>query len=225
MDQFSGIRAKTRLNRDTCAPAHLPTRPHAAAAVLAAGLVATLAAIPPVLASGAPAAPPPVAAPAEPPPPPPPPPRPPPPDVRPPIDGPIAAPAPKPRVPFLADRLSGVALGGYDPVLYFLEDRAVLGQARHQFDWGGTTWWFRNEGDLAAFRGAPEVYAPLFAGRCAFAVAAGRPAEGSPLHHLVWRGRLLLFADAVSRRAFLEAPDRLLAEAERRWPALAADLQ
>jgi YHS domain-containing protein len=96
---------------------------------------------------------------------------------------------------------------------------------RFQLDWGGTTWWFRNEGDRAAFEKSPEVYAPLFAGRCAFAVSHGWPAEGSPLHHLVWRGKLLLFADATSRVAFLADPDRLLAEALRRWPAIAAELQ
>ena len=132
---------------------------------------------------------------------------------------------PRTRVRVLSDATTGLALGGYDPVLYFLENRAIRGDVRFQFDWSGATWWFRNEGDLAAFRAAPEVYTPRFAGRCAFAVAQGRPAEGSPLHHLVWRGRLLLFADATSRIAFLEDPDRLLAEADRRWPALAADLQ
>lgn len=223
MDHFSGIRAKTRLNRETIAPTGTAVRRRAAAVALAAALCAPG----PAFASGGHDAPPPAAAaPAVPSPPPPPPaPRQPPPDVRPPIEGPIAAPAPKARVPFLADTGTGVALGGYDPVLYFLEDRAELGRDRHQLDWGGTTWWFRNEGDLAAFRADPEVYAPLFAGRCAFGVAQGRPAEGSPLHHVVWRGKLLLFADAVARRAFLEAPDRLLAEAQRRWPAMAMELQ
>lgn len=190
-------------------------------------LVAILLAPTPILASGGGHdAPPPAAAPEPPPPPPPPPPpRQPPPDVRPPIDGPIAAPAPKPRVRMLADPTTGIALGGYDPVLYFLDDRPGLGNDRFQTDWGGTTWWFRNEGDRAAFTAAPEVYAPLFGGRCAFAVARGWPTEGSPLFHLVWRGRLLLFADAVARVAFLSDPDRLLAEAERRWPGLAAELQ
>lgn len=220
MDQFNRIRAKTRRKRGTDAGSAAGSRRFVL--LLCLGLAAPLDA----LASGGHDTPPPAPAPAAAPePPPPPPPRPPPPDVRPPIDGPIAAPTPKARVPFLADTTTGIALGGYDPVLYFLEDRPVLGRERFQLDWGGTTWWFRNEGDLVAFRAAPEVYAPLFAGRCAFAVAQGRPAEGSPLHHLVWRGRLLLFADATSRVAFLEAPDHLLAEAERRWPRMALDLQ
>lgn len=225
MDQFSGIRAKTRRKRDA-RDGGRPTASGLAGTFAALVLALALLAPAPLLASGGHGAPPPAAAPEPPPPPPPPPePRKPPPDVRPPIDGPIAAPAPKARVRYLAEPATGVALGGYDPVLYFLEDRPVMGVARFQYDWGGTTWWFKNEGDLSAFRTTPEVYAPRFAGRCAFAIARGRPAEGSPLHHLVWRGRLLLFADATSRVAFLADPDRLLAEADRRWPAIAQELQ
>lgn len=225
MDQSSGIRAKTRRKRDDARIRGVARRLPPTPFVLALALALFPAA--PALASGGHDAPLPAAAPPEPPPPPPPPPEPrkPPPDVRPPIDGPIAAPAPKPRVRFLADQSIGVALGGYDPVQYFLGDRPVMGSDRFQYDWSATTWWFRDEGDMAAFRAAPEVYAPLFAGRCVFAVARGWPREGSPLHHLVWRGRLLLFADATSRIAFLADPDRLLAEAEKRWPTIAADLQ
>ena len=118
----------------------------------------------------------------------------------------------------------GVAIGGYDPVAYFLLGRPALGDSERQLDWGGTTWLFVDEGTRAAFREAPETYAPLFGGHCAFAVAQGRPAEGSPQFFLIHRQRLLLFADAVSRAAFLLDPDHLLAEAERRWPDLLADL-
>lgn len=120
---------------------------------------------------------------------------------------------------------TGITLGGYDPIAYFLVGEPRLGSRDFELDWGGGVWQFENEADLHAFRDAPEVYAPLFGGRCAFAVANGRPTEGSPLHFVVYDGRLLLFADAVSRVAFLSAPQRLLAEAERRWPELLAELQ
>jgi len=159
-------------------------------------------------------------APAAAPPPPPSPERPPPPK----LNGPIAAPAPRARTIWLADATTGRALGGYDPVGYFLEGRPTLGDPDRQWDWQGVAWLFRDEGTLAAFRDAPEVYAPLFGGRCAFAVSQGRPAEGSPQYFLVHHGKLLLFADAPARAAFLLDPDRLLAEAERRWPAMRADL-
>ena len=120
--------------------------------------------------------------------------------------GPIAAPEPKPRLRWLADQTTGTALGGYDPVAYFLSGSARLGSPEHQVDWQGTTWFFVDEGTMQAFRDAPEVYAPRFAGRCAFAVANGRPTEGSPRYWAIVDGKLLLFADAVSRAAFLQAP-------------------
>lgn len=214
MDEFSRIRAKTRRNRgslflcclfSTILALDLPLSPSASAN------------------SGHDA--PPAAASEKPPEPPPPPPTPPRPRTPPPVlKGPIAAPAPKLRMIWVSDPNTGLAIGGYDPIAYFLEGRPRLGSRDFQLDWGGTTWQFANQGDRDAFRADPQVYAPLFGGRCAFAIANGHPAEGSPGHFLIWKNKLLLFADAVSRAAFLEAPDRLFAEAERRWPGLLADL-
>lgn len=220
MPEFSRIRAMSRPNRDgsrgpTTIPARLSSLALVLALVLAPGAFASdpHAATPAPPAAASEATPEPVKTPAR---------R----AERPPphLDGPVAQPAPRPRLTYLADPATGRALGGYDPVAYFLFDRPILGDPDRQIDWGGTTWLFVDEGTRAAFHDAPEVYAPLFGGRCAFAVAAGRPAEGSPRHFVIHRGRLLLFADAVSRAAFLLDPDRLLAEAERRWPALLADL-
>lgn len=218
MEEFSGIRAVRRPKRDD-------GRRRAGPGIFALALaLAVPASETPVAAAdhGAPAE---HAAPQ--PAPPQPAPTPPPPAHRPPppvLNGPPAAAEPHPRPRWLADPTTGRALGGYDPVAYFLNGRPTLGDPDHQLDWGGVTWFFRDEGTEAAFRDAPEIYAPLFAGRCAFAVSQGRPAEGSPHYFVVFRGRLLLFADATARAAFLLAPDRLLAEAERRWPALLADL-
>ncbi len=227
MSDFSGIRATARRNRDGDARARSARLPVGLALLLAC-LAAVVApgparaedphAAPP--AHGAAPAPAPAATPAPAAPAVPealrsPPPR---------LSGPIAAARPRPRFTWLADPETGRALGGYDPVAYFLLGRPALGDSERQLDWGGTTWLFVDEGTRAAFREAPETYAPLFGGHCAFAVAQGRPAEGSPQFFLIHRQRLLLFADAVSRAAFLLDPDHLLAEAERRWPDLLADL-
>jgi hypothetical protein len=189
-----------------------------------AAVLLSLVLVGPVAASGGghDEAPPPAPAVEAPPSPPPPPRRPPPPPPT--LDGPIAAPAPIPRIRWLEDPFTGLAIGGYDPVQYFLSGRPVLGRRDFEYDWQGTTWRFENAGDLAAFRESPEVYAPLFAGRCAFGIAQGRPAEGSPLVHAIVAGRLLLFADATSRAAFMTDPGRLLEAALTRWPTLSADL-
>lgn len=225
MSDFSGIRATARRNRDGSDRTSTKRLALVGAALLAATLAPLVDARPagandPHAAPPDHAAAPPAATPAPPPPPAsqaqrPPPPR---------LDGPIAAPVPRPRLDWIADPITGRALGGYDPVAYFLYDRPTPGEPDRQYDWGGTTWLFADEGTLAAFRDAPEVYAPLFGGRDAFAVSQGRPAEGSPQHFVIHGGRLLLFADAASRAAFLLDADRLLAEARRRWPALLADL-
>ena len=201
MDEFSGIRARTRPKRD-----ETPSR---AVTLLALALLLAPSSIALASDHAAPAehAAPPAAT--EPPPA---------------LTGPVAAAEPRPRLRWLADPTTDRALGGYDPVAYFLVGRPTLGDPDRQIDWQGVTWLFQDEGTAEAFRAAPEVYAPLFAGRCAFSVSQGRAAEGSPLVHLIWRGHLLLFADTTARAAFLLAPDRLLAEARRRWPGLLADL-
>lgn len=217
MDEFSGIRAQARRKRDD------RRRDLLAASLLALVLVAPGAPARAADHGAPPPAPSATAAPAPAPPPPRPAPtaaeRPPPPT----LDT-IAAPTPTPQVRWLADPITGRALGGYDPVAYFLNGRATFGDPALQFDWQGVTWLFQDEGTLATFRDAPEVYAPAFGGRCAFAISQGRPAEGSPQVFLVHRDRLLLFADLASRTAFLLDPDRLLAEADRRWPGILADL-
>lgn len=122
------------------------------------------------------------------------------------------------------DETTGFAIGGYDPVAYFIDGQPRRGMAEFQFEWRGGTWLFVNEGNLAAFHDRPDVYTPMFGGYCAFAVAQGRPAEGSPLHFTVYNGRLYLFANAASRLAFLEAAPSLAAEAAKRWPEVSRDL-
>lgn len=216
MDEFSGIRAKTGPKRETCRGSRA-----AVVLTLAGALLAPL----PAAASGGGGhdAPPPAAeAPPPPPPPPPPPKRTP--EPPPKLDGPIAAPAPRARMVWLTDRFTGRAIGGFDPVAYRLDGTPHLGDPDHQLDWSGATWLFVDEGTLAAFRDAPLAYAPAFGGHCAFGVASGRPAEGSPIHFVVHRDRLLLFADAAARTAFLLDPDRLLDEADRRWATMVGEL-
>lgn len=122
------------------------------------------------------------------------------------------------------DETTGLAIGGYDPVAYFVDGYARRGVTDFQTDWRGATWLFLNEGNLGAFVERPDVYTPAFGGYCAYAVAQGRPAEGSPLHFAVIGGRLYLFANAASRIAFLESGAAIITEATRRWPEVSRDL-
>lgn len=117
------------------------------------------------------------------------------------------------------DRTSGVALYGYDPVSYFIDETPRIGKPDFEYIWNGAAWRFANEGNMAAFIADPTVYSPQFGGYDPGSVARGVPTPGDPTVSLVSEGRVFLFRDAESRAAFTAAPDQAEAAAKA-WPAL-----
>jgi hypothetical protein len=117
------------------------------------------------------------------------------------------------------DRLSGVAIGGYDPVAYFVVGSAVAGSPSYEAIWNGAAWRFANEGNRAAFLADPKVYAPAFGGYDAAGIASGVAVPADPTVFAIVDGRLLLFKDPDGRRSFLASPDGARA-AEAAWPSV-----
>jgi len=122
--------------------------------------------------------------------------------------------------PFAVDASNGLALDGYDPVSYFVAGEPRPGLRRFEVSWAGVVWRFASVGNRDAFIRAPEVYAPRFGGHGALAVSRGYPAQASPLYWVVHKDRLYLFFSPVNRLAWLEDPDRPIADAERKWTRL-----
>lgn len=122
------------------------------------------------------------------------------------------------------DPASGLAIGGFDPVAYFTRGGPRRGDSGLELKWGGAVWRFLNIGNRAAFELHPRVYAPRFAGYDAAALADGRTTQGDPSIWAIYGNRLYLFHDSVNRRLWETDRDRVIAEAEMRWPALAATL-
>src|SRR3954465_13275246 len=71
------------------------------------------------------------------------------------------------------NRYTGVAIDGFDPVAYFVEGAPKEGRADFELRSDGAVWRFQNEGNRAAFAGAPAVYTPRFGGHDPMAVARG----------------------------------------------------
>lgn len=93
----------------------------------------------------------------------------------------------------------GVAIGGYDPVAYFTDERATEGQSAHSYVWRGVEWRFRSEKHRDLFMQSPESYAPAFGGFCALGVAHGALVPSNPEAWTLHDGKLILNqADAVS---------------------------
>ena len=86
-----------------------------------------------------------------------------------------------------------LALKGYDPVAYFTEKRAMVGNTQFRLEWDGATYQFVSAKHLELFKADPERYLPQYSNLCAASVAKGVKVQGQPEYWLVQDGRLYLF--------------------------------
>ena len=86
-----------------------------------------------------------------------------------------------------------LALKGYDPVAYFTEKRAMVGNTQFRLEWDGATYQFVSAKHLELFKADPERYLPQYSNLCAASVAKGVRVQGQPEYWLVQDGRLYLF--------------------------------
>ena len=120
--------------------------------------------------------------------------------------------------------VTGLAIGGFDPVAYFTEGKALFGLPEFELNLEGVVWRFNNEGNRGAFRKHPEVYAPRFAGYDPVAIGRSRSVPGHPLFWAVVGQRLYFFYSEQTRGSFLSDPGRIIDAAERKWPSVAHNL-
>lgn len=118
----------------------------------------------------------------------------------------------------VADQRSGVALFGFDPVAYFLDEEAETGSENIELNFAGFAWRFRSEANRAAFRAQPDVYVPQFGGYDPIALGRGAPVSGNPMIFTVHDGRLYLFQKPEHRVSFLAAPRAAIEAARVNWP-------
>ncbi len=121
------------------------------------------------------------------------------------------------RTKFWSDAENGFAIGGFDPVAYFVEGQARQGIAGQEFDWQGVSWRFANEGNRAAFAADPEIYSPRFGGFDPVAVGRGNPAEGNPQIWVIHEGNLMLFYSNALKTLWEQDPASTIRTAQARW--------
>ena len=90
----------------------------------------------------------------------------------------------------VADRYSGLAIGGFDPVAYFTDSVAVQGLGEFEAASAGVVWRFRNEGNRASFVAHPEIYGPQFGGYDPVDLSRGVTIAGNPRFFVVAGARL-----------------------------------
>jgi hypothetical protein len=124
----------------------------------------------------------------------------------------------------VANRFSGLAIEGFDPVAYFVDREPVLGLPDFEAWQGGAVWRFHNDGNRASFLAHPEVYGPQFGGYDPIDVARGVTVAGNPRFWAIAGERLYLFNLEAHRDAFAADSDRIVGEANARWPAIEENL-
>jgi YHS domain-containing protein len=120
----------------------------------------------------------------------------------------------------VVDRNTGLAIGGYDPVAYFTDGAAVLGQAAYEASQGGTVWRFCNESNRTFFLANPAIYGPQFGGYDPVDLTIGNIVAGRAQIWLVAERRLYLFNREDNKTKFAADPARFAREAADKWPVL-----
>jgi hypothetical protein len=118
----------------------------------------------------------------------------------------------------VVDWHTGLAIGGYDPVAFFTDGKSIPGSADFELRYGGAIWRFCNVGNRDAFAARPDIYMPQFGGYDPLGVLHGVAVAGNPNVWLINGERLFLFYDRARLEKFTADPDRLAAQAARKWP-------
>lgn len=123
-----------------------------------------------------------------------------------------------------SDAITGLAIGGYDPITYFEMKNAKAGDDIYQMEWHGVTWRFISKGNMLAFRRTPSIYAPRFAGYDPYALSNGLLSEGLPTVWSIIEGKLYLFHNEVNLFLWHENRKDLTEKVSRNWKELSIDL-
>jgi YHS domain-containing protein len=100
---------------------------------------------------------------------------------------------------------NGVGAGGYDPVAYFTQNKAVKGSKDNATVYEGVSWYFSSPASLAAFKKDPARYEPAYGGWCAYAMGAkGEKVAVDPKTFKITDGHLFLFYNRFFNNTLIE---------------------
>jgi YHS domain-containing protein len=110
-----------------------------------------------------------------------------------------------------------LAAHGYDPVAFFTQNRAVLGNAAHSAVHNGAAYRFSSEANQRKFERNPEAYAPQYGGFCAFGVSVGAKFDGDPRLFRVVDGKLYFNLNPDIQQSWLKDVPGNIQKADGHW--------
>lgn len=138
----------------------------------------------------------------------------------------VAAPAPaayaKDKAPVYTAWNKNIAVGGYDAVSFF-KSKPVEGKSEFSTEYNGAEWRFSTEANRDLFNANPEAFAPQYGGYCAWAVAGGKLAKGSPKHWHIEDGKLYLNYNRKIKDRWTADKANFITQANEEWPDILTD--
>jgi YHS domain-containing protein len=115
---------------------------------------------------------------------------------------------------------SGLAIQGYDPVAYFTDSKALLGDSKITSSYHGAIYRFASMDHKTMFDADPAKYEPQFGGYCAYGTSKNKLVPITPEAFNIVDGRLLLQYDLGVREKFNKDVSGNLRKADSNWPGL-----
>lgn len=113
---------------------------------------------------------------------------------------------------------NGLAIDGFDPVAYFMEQKPVKGSSEFRADYQGATFQFISAAHRDAFMADPEKFSPQYGGYCAYGMAKGYKAKIDPAAFTVVSDKLYLnYSEGVRSRWLSDVPG-YIQKADTNWP-------
>lgn len=132
----------------------------------------------------------------------------------------VVTPADAGKARYYTGLVSGVAVGGYDPVAYFTAKKAVRGSKEFETEWDGVKWRFSSAENRDAFVKSPTSFAPQYGGYCAYAVGIGQTAKGDPRQWKVVDGKLYLNYNRSIKSRWERKQSYYIKSGDKNWPKL-----
>jgi len=111
----------------------------------------------------------------------------------------------------------GIAIKGYDPVVYFADGKAEMGMKKYSYEWGGATWYFTKKDHMMKFEKDPSKYAPQYGGHCEVGASAGHLADGDQTAWAIKDGKLYLNSNSDACKSFKMDYENKIMKADKNW--------
>ena len=114
----------------------------------------------------------------------------------------------------------GIAIKGYDPVAFFILQKAAEGTDSYTTEWSGSKWKFISQANKDSFITNPLKYVPQYGGFCAFGASENHKAPTDPNAWTVINNKLYLnYSNKVKEMWIKDTANRIKA-ADEYWTGL-----